>query len=160
MGQAPAPVRVIEDGLPTDALVAQVLVSRYVDHLLLYRQSQIYTRHVVTLYCLNLTDWVGRATWHLRPVHERLLAQLKASSRLFADDTTAPVPDPGRGRTKTGQFFAYAGDDRPWGATNPPGVSYVYAPDCKAARLLEHLAGFASVLQVEGYSGYWSLEAI
>jgi transposase len=134
--QAPAPARVIEGGLPTDALVAQVLVSKYADHLPLYRQAQIYARQGISLDRSTLADWVGRAAWHLRPVHERLLAQLKTSSRLFADETTAPVLDPGRGQTKTGQLFAYARDDRPWGGTDPPGVAYVYAPDRKAARPL------------------------
>jgi transposase len=155
--QAPAPARVIEGGLPTDALVAQVLVSKYADHLPLYRQAQIYARQGISLDRSTLADWVGRAAWHLRPVHERLLAQLKASPRLFADETTAPVLDPGRGQTKTGQLFAYARDDRPWGGTDPPGVAYVYAPDRKAARPIEHLSGFAGVLQVDGYSGYRAL---
>jgi transposase len=155
--QAPAPARVIEGGLPTDALVAQVLVSKYADHLPLYRQAQIYARQGISLDRSTLADWVGRAAWHLRPMHERLLAQLKASPRLFADETTAPVLDPGRGQTKTGQLFAYARDDRPWGGTDPPGVAYVYAPDRKAARPIEHLSGFAGVLQVDGYSGYRAL---
>ena len=90
----------------------------------------------------------------LRPVHERLLAQLKSSTKLFADETTAPVLDPGRGRTKTGQLWAYARDDRPWGGTDPPGVAYIYAPDRKAERPIAHLAGFKGVLQVDGYGGY------
>jgi hypothetical protein len=81
-----------------------------------------------------LADWVGRAAWLLRPVHERLLATLKSSTKLFADETTAPVLDPGRGRTKTGQLWAYARDDRPWGGPEPPGVAYGYAPDRKAER--------------------------
>jgi transposase len=97
---------------------------------------------------------VGRAAFLLRPVHERLLAILKGSTKLFADETTAPVLDPGRGRTKTGQLFAYARDDRPWGGTDPPAVAYVYAPDRKAARPIAHLDGFIGVLQVDGYSGY------
>src|SRR5208337_1211799 len=75
-------------------------------------------------------------------------------SKLFADETTAPVLDPGRGRTKTGQLWAYARDDRPWGGTDPPAVAYVYAPDRKAERPIAHLAGFKGVLQVDGYGGY------
>ena len=62
--------------------------------------------------------------------------------------------DPGRGRTKTGQLWAYARDDRPWGGTDPPGVAYVYAPDRKAERPIAHLAGFSGILQVDGYAGY------
>jgi transposase len=152
--QAPAPARLIEGGLPTEATVAQVLVSKYADHLPLYRQAQIYTRQGINLDRSTLADWVGRAAWHLRPLHERLLARLKASPKLFADETTAPVLDPGRGRTKTGQLWAYARDDRPWGGTDPPGVAYVYAPDRKAARPIAHLSGFNGILQVDGYGGY------
>jgi transposase len=155
--QAPAPARPIEGGLPTEATVAQVLVSKYADHLPLYRQAQIYTRQGINLDRLTLADWVGRAAWLLRPVHERLLVKLKSSTRLFADETTAPVLDPGRGRTKTGQLWAYARDDRPWGGTDPPGVVYVYAPDRKAERPIAHLAGFKGVLQVDGYGGYRAL---
>ncbi len=155
--QAPAPARLIEGGLPTEATVAQVLVSKYADHLPLYRQAQIYTRQGITLDRSTLADWVGRAAWLLRPIHERLLIRLKSSTRLFADETTAPVLDPGRGRTKTGQLWAYARDDRPWGGTDPPGVAYVYAPDRKAERPIAHLAGFKGVLQVDGYGGYRAL---
>jgi transposase len=152
--QAPAPARLIEGGLPTDATVAQVLVSKYADHLPLYRQAQIYARQGVNLDRSTLADWVGRAAFLLRPVHQRLLDKLKASSKLFADETTAPVLDPGRGRTKTGQLFAYARDDRSWCGTDPPGVAYVYAPDRKAAQPIAHLAGFQGILQVDGYAGY------
>jgi hypothetical protein len=64
------------------------------------------------------------------------------------------VLDPGRGKTKTGQLWAYARDDRPWDGRDPPGVAYVYAPDRKAERPIAHLAGFAGILQVDGYGGY------
>ena len=77
--------------------------------------------------------------------------------RLFADETTAPVLDAGRGRTKTGQLWAYAADDRPWGGSDPPGAAYVYAPDRKAERPIAHLEGFKGVLQVDGYAGYSNL---
>jgi transposase len=156
--QAPAPARLIEGGLPTEATVAQVLVSKYADHLPLYRQAQIYARQGgIDLDRSTLADWVGRAAWHLRPLHQRLLMKLKQRSRLFADETTAPVLDPGRGRTKTGQLWAYAADDRPWGGADPPGVTYVYAPDRKAERPIAHLEGFKGILQVDGYAGYRKL---
>ena len=147
--QAPAPARLIEGGLPTETTVAHVLVSKYADHLPLYRQAQIYARQGVALDRSTLADWVGRAAFLLRPVHERLLAVLKTSTKLFADET-----DPGRGRTKTGQLWTYARDDRPWGGTDPPGVAYVYAPDRKAERPIAHLVGFRGILQTDGYEGY------
>ena len=152
--QAPAPARLIEGGLPTEALVAHVLTAKYADHCPLYRQARIYARQGVELDRSTLADWVGRAAFLLRPVHERLLETLKASRKLFADETTLPVLDPGRGRTKTGQLWAYARDDRPWGGRDPPAAVYVYATDRTAGQPIRHLAGFKGVLQVDGYSGY------
>jgi transposase len=157
--QAPAPPRLIEGGLPTEGLIAHVIVGKYADHLPLYRQAQIYARQGIELDRSTLADWVGRASWFLRPLHERLLEHLRASAKLFADETTAPVLDPGRGRTKTGQLWAYARDDRPWGGTAPPAVAYVYAPDRKSDRPVQHLKGFTGVLQVDGYAGYGALAA-
>ena len=152
--QAAAPARLIEGGMPTEALVAHVLVAKYADHCPLYRQARIFTRQGVNLDRSTLADWVGRAAFLLRPVHVRLLDELKTSAKLFADETTLPVLDPGRGRTKTGQLWAYARDDRPWGGVDPPGVAYIYAPDRKAEQPIKHLARFKGVLQVDGYGGY------
>jgi transposase len=155
--QASAPARLIEGGLPTEATVAHVLVSKYADHLPLYRQAQIYARQGIALDRSTLADWVGRAAWHLRPLHERLLEHIRASTKIFADETRAPVLDPGRGRTKTGQLWAYARDDRPWGGADPPLAVYVYAQNRKSEQPLAHLAGFAGVVQVDGYAGYRAL---
>jgi len=155
--QAPAPARLIEGGLPTEATVAHVIVSKYADHLPLYRQAQIYERQGLLLDRSTLADWVGRAAFHLRPIRERILASLRSSAKLFADETTAPVLDPGRGRTKIGQLWTYARDDRPWGGTDPPAVAYIYAPDRTASQPIAHLAGFKGVLQVDGYAGYRAL---
>ena len=85
------------------------------------------------------------------------MLRLKERPRLFADETTAPVLDPGRGCTKTGQLWAYASDDRPWGGCDPPGAVYVYAPDRKSERPMTHLEGFKGILQVDGYAGYRKL---
>lgn len=155
--QAPAPARIVEGGIPTEALIAQVLVAKYADHLPLYRQAQIYARQGIELDRSTLADWVGRAAWYLRPLRDRILEELRRSARLFADETTAPVLDPGRGRTKTGQLWAYARDDRPWGGSDPPMVAYVYAADRKAQRPMEHLEDFGGILQVDGYGGYGAL---
>lgn len=155
--QAPAPPHIVEGGIPTEALIAQVLVSKYADHVPLYRQAQIYARQDIKLDRSTLADWIGRAAWYLRPLRDRTLEELRRSERLFADETTAPVLEPGRGRTKTGQIWAYARDDRPWGGSGPPMVAYVYAPDRKAERPDAHLGDFAGILQVDGYGGYTAL---
>ena len=155
--QAPAPARIVEGGIPTEALIAQVLVSKYADHLPLYRQAQIYARQGIQLDRSTLADWVGRAAWYLRPLRDHILERLRRSERLFADETTAPVLEPGRKKTKTGQIWAYACDDRPWGGSDPPMVAYVYAADRKTERPEAHLQGFAGILQVDGYGAYAAL---
>ncbi|MBB3359580.1 MULTISPECIES: IS66 family transposase [unclassified Novosphingobium] len=155
--QALAPARIVEGGIPTEALIAQVLVAKYADHLPLYRQAQIYARQGIDLDRSTLADWVGRAAWYLRPLRDHTLERLRRSERLFADESTAPVLDPGRGRTKTGQLWTYARDDRPWGGGDPPMVAYVYAADRKSERAEAHLGDFAGILQVDGYGGYAAL---
>jgi transposase len=152
--QAPAPHRLIEGGLPTEALVAEVLVSKYADHLPLYRQAQILAREGVRIDRSTLAHWVGFAAFELAPLHDRLVSILKTSTKLFADETRCPVLDPGRGKTKTGYLWAIARDDRPWGGADPPAVAYTYAPGRGAEHAATLLAGFSGVLQVDGYAGY------
>jgi transposase len=152
--QAPAPERPIDGGMATEALIAQVLVAKYSEHLPLYRQAQIFARYGIDLDRSTLAAWVGRACWWLEPLYQRLLARILGSTKIFADDTPLPVLDPGRGRTKTGRLWAYAVDDRPWNGSEPPAVAYVYAEDRKGERPAAHLAGFAGILQVDGYGGF------
>jgi len=157
--QAPAPARLIEGGLPTERLVADIVVSKFADHLPLYRQSQILARSGVRIERSTLAHWVGAAAAELAPLHDRLIALLKASPKLFCDETRCPVLDPGRGRTKTGYMWAIARDDRPWGGADPPAVAYSYAPGRGAQHAVKLLAGFSGVLQVDGYAAYSQLAA-
>jgi len=152
--QAPAPGHLIEGGLPTEGAMAHVLVSKYADHLPLYRQSQILARSGINIHRSTLADWVGVAAFHLGPVVDRLAEHLKGSTKLFMDETTAPVLDPGRGETKTGYLWALARDDRRWGGADPPGVVYHYAPGRGAEHAATVLDGFSGVLQVDGYRAY------
>ncbi|RFP85437.1 IS66 family transposase [Rhodobacteraceae bacterium 63075] len=152
--QAPAPAALIESGLPTEGAIAHVLVSKYADHLPLYRQSQMLARSGVTIDRGTLANWVGVAGFHLRPVVDRLAEHLKASTRLFMDETKAPVLDPGRGRTKTGYLWALARDDRRWGGADPPGVVFFYAPGRGGQNAETFLSGFDGILQLDGYTGY------
>ena len=152
--QAPAPAHLIPGGLPTEATVAHVIVSKYADHLPLYRQAQIYSRQGIDLDRSTLAAWVGRAAFELTPVYDVLMTNLKRSSKLFMDETKAPVLDPGRRKTKTGYFWALARDDRPWGGEDPPGVAFTYAPGRSGQYAEKILSGFGGVLQVDGYAGY------
>ena len=155
--QAPAPPRLVEGGLPTEALVADVVVSKHADHLPLYRQSQILARSGVKIERSTLAQWVGAAAAELQPLHDHLLGILKASPKIFCDETRCPVLDPGNGRTKTGFMWAIARDDRPWGSNDPPAVAYSYAPGRGGEHAVKLLAGFNGVLQVDGYSVYKQL---
>jgi transposase len=155
--QAPAPERPIAKGLASAGLLAHVLVSKYCDHLPLYRQSQIFARQGITLNRSTLANWVGGASWWLDALHKRLAAHIFASGKLFADDTPIPVLDPGRGRTRTGRLWTYVRDDRPWAGPDPPAAIYFYSPDRKAERPAAHLSSFRGVLQVDGYAGFETL---
>lgn len=152
--QAPAPAHVIRGGLPTEALIAHVLVSKFADHSPLYRQAQIYSRQGIDLDRSTLANWVGKAAFELRPVFDCLLNNLKTSTKLYMDETRAPVLDPGRHRTKTGYFWALARDDRPWNGDDPPGVVYSYAPGRSGKFGEAILDGFSGIVQVDGYGGY------
>ncbi|MBI0539757.1 IS66 family transposase [Roseomonas sp. KE2513] len=157
--QAPAPARLIEGGMPTEATVAHVLVSRYADHLPLYRQAQILARQGLTIGREVLASWVGTAAAEIAPVVARMRELLLSSARLFADETTMPVLDPGRGQTKTGYAWAIARDDRPWGGTDPPAVVFRYAPGRGAEHARALLAGYTGILQCDGYAAYKGLAA-
>ena len=155
--QAPAPERPIDGGMATEALLAHVLVNKYSDHLPLYRQAQIFARQGVTLDRSTLCNWVGRACWWLAPLHELVLSTVLASPKVFADDTTLPVLDPGRGRTKTGRLWCYAVDNRPWCGPGHPAAAYVYSENRKGEHPQAHLRGFRDLLQVDGYAGFGGL---
>lgn len=154
IAQAAAPAHIIAGGMPTDATLAHVLVSKYADHLPLYRQAQIYSRQGIDLDRSTLAAWVGRSAFELTPVYEALMADLKSSTKLFMDETPAPVLAPGRKRTKTGYFWALARDDRPWSGDDPPGVAFTYAPGRSGQYADTILKGFSGILQVDGYAGY------
>lgn len=155
--QQPAPARVVTGGLPTEALLAQVLVAKYGDGIPLHRQCQILSRQGIQLDRATLCDWVGQACWWLRPLRDLILAHVVGHARVFADDTPLPTLERGLGRTRVGRLWCYAADDRASLGRGPPAVAYVYARDRQAARPATHLAGFSGTLQVDGYSGFRTL---
>lgn len=157
--QADAPVRPIERGLPGPGLLAHVLVSKYADHLPLYRQQAIYAREGVALERSTLADWVGSAYRLLDPLVAALGRHVLAAGKLHADDTPVPVLDPGRGKTKTGRLWTYVRDDRPAGDSAPPAVWFRYSPDRRGEHPRAHLKLFAGVLQADGYAGFNGLYA-
>ena len=157
--QAAAPSRPIERGLPTSALLAQVIGAKYADHCPLYRQEGIYRRSGVELPRSMLASWVGAAASLLDPLVNVLERYVLTAGKLHADDTPVPVLAPGQGRTKTGRLWAYVRDDRPAAGPDPPAVVYRYSPDRKGERPQSHLSTFAGILQADGYSGFTPLYA-
>ncbi len=152
--QAPLPSMPIERGRPGAGLLAHVLVSKYVDHLPLYRQSGIYARHGVDLARSTLADWVGRSASLLSPLVDALERHVMTGPTLHADDTPVPVLAPGTGRTRTGRLWTYVRDERGHGGDAPPAVLFRYAPDRKAERPTLHLARFRGDLHADGYAGF------
>ena len=155
--QVAAPSRPIARGLAGAGLLAHVLVSKYCDHLPLYRQSQMYDREGVEIERSTLAEWVGGCFHLLGPLVEALARYVTAPGKLHADDTPVPVLDPGRGRTKTGRLWTYVRDDRPAGSSEAPAVLFRYAPDRRGERPREHLAGFSGTLQADAYAGFGHL---
>src|SRR5713226_2614201 len=152
--QAPAPSRPIERGVAGPGLLAHVLVSKYCDHLPLYRQSEIYAREGVELERSTLADWVGGTSALLAPLVEALRRHVMSASKLHADDTPVPVLAPGNGKTKTGRLWTYVRDDRPAGDTTPAAVWFSYTPDRKGEPPKTDPNNLTGPLQTECYGGF------
>lgn len=157
--QAQAPSRPIDRGLAGPGLLAHVLVSKYCDHLPLYRQSEIYARQGVELERSTLADWVGGSAQLLEPLIGGLRDYVLAAGKLHADDTPVPVLSPGTGKTKTGRLWTYVRDDRPAGDRAAPAVWFAYSPDRKGEHPERHLRHFHGRLQADAYAGFNQLYA-
>lgn len=152
--QAPAASRPIARGLAGPGMLAHVLVSKYADHLPLYRQSQIYARAGLDLDRSTLADWVGGAHALFEPLVDALGRYVVSGTHLHADDTPYPVLAPGTGKTKTARIWTYARDERPWASVAPPAVWFCYTQDRKGEHPRRHLADFAGVMHADAYAGF------
>ena len=150
--QAPAPAMPTPRGRATPATLAHLLVSKYCDHLPLYRQSEIYAREGLELDRSTLGDWVGQAAWLLDPVVAKIRQHVFAAEKIHGDDTTVPVLAPGLGRTATGRLWVYVRDDRLFGGPAAPAAAYFYSPDRGAEHPTAHMASFTGLLQADGYA--------
>jgi len=155
--QAPAPSRPIERGLAGPGLLAHVLVSKYADHLPLYRQSGIYERAGLDLDRSTLADWVGASSRLLAPLVESLRRYVMDTPKLHADDTPVPVLAPGNGHTKTGRLWTYVRDNRPAGEQSAPAVWFAYSPNRQGEHPQRHLKDFHGTLQADAYAGFNAL---
>jgi len=155
--EAAAPSRPIERGLAGPSLLAHVIVSKYADHLPLYRQSEIYARQGVEISRSTLAGWVGAASDLLSPLVDAIQKHVLAGRKLHADDTPIPVLSPGSGKTKTGRLWTYVRDDRPAGEDTAPAVWFSYSEDRKGEHPRQHLKTFKGALQADAYAGFHHL---
>jgi transposase len=155
--QAPAPCLPIEKSKAGPSLLAHVLVSKYCNHLPLYRQSAIYAREGVKLSCSTLAEWVGASASLLTPLAEAIARHVRMGTTLHADDTPLPVLSPGSGRTKTGRLWPLVRDERPSGSDTAPAVAYLYSPDRKSEHAQTLLEGCQGYLHTDGYAGFGRL---
>ncbi|WP_150289881.1 IS66 family transposase [Sphingobium estronivorans] len=154
ISQAPAPALPVPRGRAGPGLLAHVVVSKFADHLPLYRQSQIYAREGVNLSRSTLADWLGQVSWLLQPLVDRIATHVTASAKLHADDTPVPVLAPGTGKTATGRLWVYLRDNRRWRPSDKPAALFRYSPDRKGERPREHLKAFTGFLQADAYTGF------
>ncbi|MBV9509613.1 MAG: IS66 family transposase [Caulobacteraceae bacterium] len=155
--QAPAKLRLFEGGMATTALVASVVVWKYAWHLPLNRQAQMLAGQGIRLDRATLGKWVKKAAWWLRPLYQLQLEAIHSRPRIYCDETRLPVRKKDRRRTHTGQFWAHAVDDRPWGGPAEPAVAYIFAEGRGHKEIRAQLAGYQGLVQVDGYAGYTGL---
>jgi transposase len=151
---APAPDHAITRGRAGAGLLAHIVVSKYDDHLPLYRRAEIFARDGVSLETSTLSGWVGATAAALQPLIDALAADVLASDTLHIDDTPVPVLAPGTGKTKTGRLWTYVGDERPFAGSRPPAALFFYSPDRKGEHPRTHLKGFRGVIHPDGYAGF------
>ncbi len=152
--QSPLPSRPIERGRPGPGLLAHVLVSKYADHLPLYRQSQIYAREGIDLDRSTMADWVGRSTALLAPLADAIGRMVRRGDALFADDTPVKMQAPGDKKTKTARVWTYVRDERPWSGSSPPCAWYQFTVDRKGKHPVSHLGSYKGWVHADGYSGF------
>jgi transposase len=156
---APAPDHAITRGRAGAGLLAHIVVSKYDDHLPLYRQAEIYAREGVSLETSTLCGWVGATAVALAPLVDALAAEVTASDTLHVDDTPVPVLAPGTGKTKTGRLWVYVRDERPFAGERPAAALFRYSVDRKGEHPRAHLKDFTGVIHADGYAGFNELFA-
>jgi Transposase IS66 family len=156
---APAPDHAIARGRAGAGLLAHIVVSKYDDHLPLYRQAEIFARDGVSLETSTLCGWVGATAATLQPLVDALAVEVLASDNLHVDDTPVPVLAPGTGKTKTGRLWTYVRDERPFGGSRKPAALFFYSPDRKGEHPQAHLKQFRGVIHADGYAGFNQLFA-
>ena len=150
---APVAPAIIDRGIAAPGLIAQVAISKYVDHLPLYRQEAIYARSGVELGRTSMAEWLGAAGVALQPLVAALRAELLTHRVLHADETPVAMLDPGAGKTKRAYLFAYRT------AADHPIVVFDFCTSRSGRHAKSFLGDYRGALMVDDYSGYKALFA-
>jgi transposase len=151
--QAPVPPHIIDKGIPTTGLLAQVLIAKYLDHLPLYRQEGIFERAGLALPRSTLAQWVGACGVRLKPLVEAMKALLLSRAVLHADETPVPMLKPGLGRTHRAYLWSYSSSEY----DELPLVVYDFADSRSGLHAREFLGSWSGKLVCDDYSGYKAL---
>jgi transposase len=119
----------------------------------------IYAREGVDIDRSTMADWVGSMAALVAPLAEAIGRHVRAGAVLHADDTTVPVLEPGRGRTRTGRLWAVVCDERPFAGTAPAAALYRYSPDRRGEHAEALLGSCRGFLHADGYAGFNTLFA-
>jgi transposase len=153
--QAPVPAHVIDKGIPTTGLLAQVLIAKYLDHLPLYRQEAIFARAGLPIPQSTLAQWVGQMGVALQPLVDALKDEMLAHPVLHADETPVAMLDPGAGKTHRAYLWSYS-----IGAFEPvKAVVYDFAESRAGKHAQNFLGEWRGTLVCDDYSGYKALIA-
>ena len=151
---APIPAAIIDGGMAAPGLLTWIMVSKFMDHLPLYRLEQIAARSQVPLARSTLAEWVGRVGVSLQPLVDRLSDLLRERRVLHADETPVPQLDPGQGKTKKAYLWAYRSNNL---EAEPPILVFDYQPGRHGIHARNFLAGWQGHLMVDDYAGYKAL---
>jgi len=150
---APLPCEGVPRCLAAPGLLAQVIVSKFGDHLPLYRLEQIFSRQGVPLSRSTLCDWLKRAADLLKPLCDLMAQEVLRSLVVQSDDTPVPVQDGSRDHTRQGRLWVYSGD------VTHAYLVYQYSPNREQDWPLAFLANYRGFFQADAYTGYDKLFA-
>lgn len=145
---AEVPNKPIAKGLPGPGLMAHTVLSKYGDHLPLYRQEDIVARSGVILRRSTLCDWIGVAAVLLAPLYRRMMQRVLESSVVHTDDTSVKLLDPEKDKAITARFWAYLGD------RGHPYIVYDFTDSRRRDGPHQFLANYEGYLQADAYGGY------
>ena len=148
--QAPMPAHVIDKGIPTTGLLAQVMIAKYADHLPLYRQEQIFARAGVPISRSTLSEWLGVCGVQLQPLVDALRELILNEPVLHADETPVPMLAPGKKKTHKAYIWAYA--TTAYAPLNA--VVYDFTPGRGGQHARDFLGDWKGKLICDDYGGY------